>query len=487
MTTPPKLDKTTEEALGIFAGASTAAQRRDALTALISSKFLPKQADTPAIKTGRDLLLNDARVHPEPAPRLLAIAESVRLARVVKRWQADMEKGLENAFDSEIPPMGLLAEADDRLNVARACGLFKRDWMPVYLARSIADEEQGEGARAALVEALLGQGGSLADVLRLLGRQFEQIRPATEAPGDSVAKRLTRTLVAVRAAIVESENEAGEGLGEALHALVYKPLAAVGKPQDAKAKIDLSTEVVLAVHDVVRTRLSVVAESSMYQAVGYCRQLLGGGSWPQEMQKPLDRLIADVSEALVLLGRQGQRDQGLLGQLDVLCNHPERARFLAKNLATRHPELPEDVRDWLERGRVRNIRAASDAALEAAASNADASIGLALQAARQARQLGEGLGDRLISSLEVYEPALVSSTQACLDGMKALAIQVEQAAQLRSLGLYGQAGEEIDMSAKFFDVVGGNPRQRMVVRQPAVVKIRADGAVGDVVLKGLVE
>jgi hypothetical protein len=262
---------------------------------------------------------------------------------------------------------------------------------------------------------------------------------------------------------------------------------AVGKPQDEKAQIELIRQVLLLVHDIVRTRISVVADPSMYRVVDYCRRLAGGRSWPAELQKPLERLITDVSEALVLLGRQGQRDQALLSQLDVLCNHPERARALARELAARHPELNEEVRDWLEHGRIRAVPQASNSAIEAAASSADESIGLALQAARKARSLRDGLTGSLVSSLEIYDPALAPSAQALLDSVQALAIHLEQAAALRGLDLYGVPGEEIEMSTKFFTVVGGTPRQRMVVKQPAIVRKRSDGGIGDVVTKGLVE
>ena len=137
----------------------------------------------------------------------------------------------------------------------------------------------------------------------------------------------------------------------------------------------------------------------MYSVVAYCRRLLGRTSWPKDLTSPLERLITDVSEALILLGRQGQCDQTLLGQLDVLCSHPERARALARDLAKKHPELPEDVRDWMERGRIRAVRPASESAIEAAASNADESIGLALQAARRARAMRDNLHEPLLANL----------------------------------------------------------------------------------------
>jgi hypothetical protein len=474
-------------AMALFAAAETSPEkRRAALTALITAKLLPKLADDAAVRAGRSHLLDQVFNAELPVNRLLAIAESIRLGQVVKRWASDIAKQLQPAFVEQLPSMQLLNEADDRLNLARACSLMSAEWLHDYLANSIAEEETGEKARSEMVSALLGRAGSLADALRRLATAFERLRPGTESPGDTVARRLTRTLSSLREALMESELEAGEDLGKALYALVSAPLVTVGRPQEEKVQVDLSKEALLAVHDMVRTRISVVADPAMYRVVEYCRKLCGGGSWPVDLKKPLERLTTDVTEALVLLGRQGQCDQALLGQLDILCNHPERARFVARELATKHPELPEDVRGWLERGRMVVMRQASEAAIEVAASNADESIGLALQAARQARALRDSLCEPLASSLEIYEPALASATQELLDRVQVIAVQVEQAAILRGLDLYGIIGDEVEMSTKYFNVVGNAPRQRMTVKQPAVVRKRADGVMGEVVTKGLV-
>ncbi|MBC7381114.1 MAG: hypothetical protein H7346_27265 [Burkholderiaceae bacterium] len=474
-------------AMGMFAALGTSPEmRRAALTSLITAKLLPKLAEDAGVKAGRSQLLDQVFKAELPMHRLLAIAESIRLGQVVKRWAGDIAKQLQPAFLEQLPSMQLLSEADDRLNLARACSLMSTHWLPDYLAISIAEEETGEKARAEMIAALLGRTNSLADTLRLLVIAFERLRPSTESPGTTVARRLTRTLSALREALMESELEAGDDLGKALHALISTPLAAVGRPQEEKVQVELSKEALLVLHDMVRTRISVVADPAMYLVVAYCRKLCGGGTWPVELKNPLDRLTTDVTEALLLLGRQGQCDQALLGQLDILCNHPERARFVARDLATKHPELPEDVRSWLERGRVVVVRQASEAAIEVAASSADESIGLALQAARQARTLRDSLREPLAASLEIYEPALASATQELLDRVQVLAVQVEQAAILRGLDLYGVVGEEVEVSTKFFTVVGNAPRQRMTIKQPAVVRKRADGAIGDVVTKGLV-
>ncbi len=479
----------TAESLSAFASAATpAAERRAALTALITAKVLPKQADDPAVAQGRAHLLalvfaQDAA----PEHRLLAIAECIRLGQVVKRWAPEIAQQLRPAFAQELPAMQLLTDADDRLNLARACAQMSAAWLPAYLAKAIAEEETGEKARTEMMAALLARSPDLATALRELANAFQALRPSTEDPGETAAKRLARTLAALRNTLLEVELDAGDEPGKALYEMLALPLSDLGKPQTEKVQIDLVREALLTVHDIVRTRISVVADPQMYSVVAYCRRLIGSTSWPKELNSPLERLITDVSEALVLLGRQGQCDQALLGQLDVLCSHSERARALARDLAAKHPELPEDVRDWLERGRMRVARQASESAIEAAASNADASIGLALQAARRARAVRDNLHEPLLANLEIYEPTMAPAARELLDRVQALAVQVEQAASLRSLDLYGAPGEEIEMSPKFFTVVGGTPRQRMLVKQPAIVRKRPDGSVGDVIAKGIVE
>lgn len=475
------------ELLETFAGDVSPELRHEALTGLIAAKFLPKGAEHPAVLAGRSRLLHDARNHPDPRLRLIAIAEAIRLAQVIKRWLPEIAQELRPAFVWELPPLTLLQDADDRLNVARACALFSEPWLPSYLARAIAEEEQGEKTRAALIAALLSRVDSLTDVLRALAETFEQVRPTTESPGDTVAKRLTRTLAGLRGELLESECDTGPDVGKALLSLLARPLKVYGKPQDDKARTELTREALLTVHDIVRTRFSVAAEPTMYEVVSYCRRLFQGGIWPDELTKPLERLVTDVSEALLLLGRQGRRSHPLREQLDVLCKYPERARVIARDLATRHPELDEEVRNWLETGRVRPERDARNAAAEAAASNADAAIGLALQATRQARQIGEGVHERLISSLEIYEPSLASPAQDLLDRVRQVSVQVEQVASLRNVELLGGLGQEVEVSPKFFEVVSESPRARMIVRQPAVVRMRGDGVIGDVLLRGIVE
>lgn len=102
-----------EQALAAFAGADTAPEeRRAALSVLIGAKVLPKQADDPAIAAGRRAWLATLDA-PDTVPehRLLAIAESIRLGQVVKRWAVEIGVQLQPAFATELPPARLLARS----------------------------------------------------------------------------------------------------------------------------------------------------------------------------------------------------------------------------------------------------------------------------------------------------------------------------------------------------------------------------------------
>ncbi|MBK6744588.1 MAG: hypothetical protein IPG66_17150 [Hydrogenophilales bacterium] len=129
----------TTDALALFGDAGTSPElRRNALTTLITAKVLPKQADDPAVVAGREILLSSIVEADEPSSRLLSIAESIRLGQVVKRWAPEIGTQLRKAITMQLPAMQLLTEGDDRLNLARACAQLEADWLPGYLATSIA-------------------------------------------------------------------------------------------------------------------------------------------------------------------------------------------------------------------------------------------------------------------------------------------------------------------------------------------------------------
>ena len=487
MTTEP-LPEIKVATLDSFAGTSLPSEARQVNTALISAKAIPKLADDPRFQqVWHRFVAWSADVSLPEAERLLAIAEVIRTAQVVKRLQVQLRAVLTPAFASELPSPNLLQDADDRLNLARSFSFADAAWLNAYLARAIVQEEHGEKARVEFAGALIRRSASLSTLVATLAGAMEAVSPATETPGDTFGRRITRILAALRTTLVESELEVGEDLGQAIRALVEEPLKRVGMPREDKVAVELTREVVLFLHDVVRSRFSVASDTTLFGVLKFCRRLQGGSSWPNELRKPLDLLVKDVSEMLVLLGRQGVRDQALLDQLEVLCTSPERARGVGRELAAKHAELSEDVRTWLELGRVGAVRTANNVAVEALAHEADGAIGLALDEARRARESIESIRSDVLDALQVYEPALKAALDDALNRAIAAAVRLEHAARKRNIDLLGRAGEVLDFSPKFFEFAGARPGFRATVRRPAVVRLRPDGTPGEVIVKGVCE
>ncbi len=476
-----------EQAFDTFATAQDSQQRYQALSDLMTLKAVPKQADDPRFGQGlmnwQALLGNESATD---ADRLLAIAELIRAGQTIKKLQPKLGKMIAPAFAKPLPPASLLKEATDRLNLARACSLMPADWMPAYLAQSVAEEETGEKPRAEAMNILMDRVGSVADLLSLLADAFANLRIQTESPADSIGRRLTRTLAVMRPVLIASFIEVGEATGARLEALLRTALRSTGRPQEERVRLELTREVALTIHDLVRTHFSISTESETFSALKYCRGFFTGISWPSEVREPMAFLVQDVSEALIMLGRQDVPNQGMLDQLEVVCGNKDRARGVSTELAAKHTELPERIRDWLKRGRLAQTISASDTLEDSLLRATEPYIGLALIEARRLKDQ-EDTATRIVSTLEIFDPTLAPGAQGYVAQTTATIAAVEEVAKRREIDLLGALGEEIEFTPKYFEPIGPISGRRATVRRPAIVRRSVAGAPSEVILKGLVE
>jgi len=475
-----------ERAFDIFATTDESLLRRESLSELMAMKVVPKHVDDPRFERGFLRWSELASNAPSPDERLLAIAELVRIGQMVKKWQGRVTGALQPAFAEPLPPASTLGDADDRLNLARACAQSNADWMPKYLARSVAEEEQGEKARAEFMSALYARARTVSEVLTLLSEAFVEVRPETESPSETIGRRLVRTFVAFRSSLLTSFIDAGTDVGAGMDLLIRSALRRSGRPQNVKVQVDLTRETALTIHDLVRTRFSLATESQTFAALRYCRSFFPGINWPEDVRDVMTHLIQDISEALVLLGRQDVPNSGLLEQLELVCGLRERARVVAMAIAERHPELPERIREWLRHGRLVNALAASETLEESLLTAADGAIGLSLIEARSLSQYSE-IALQIASALQIYDPVLGAKADDMIRHMKATSQSVEEVAKRRSLELLGKTGEEVEYSPKYFDLANPLSGRTVVVRRPAVVRTDSQKKAADVVLKGLAE
>jgi len=480
---------TIEEAFDLYAKAADPRDRQRAFSDLVTLKAIPKKIEDPRFAAGVaawEQMLNKASSSDEE--RLLAVAELMRTAQVVKakKWSSRIGEVIQQTLDTPLPPAKLLKDADERLNVARACGMSKASWLPTYLALSIAEEDTGEKARSELLTSLLSRTESLADAFGLLGSAFSTIGFDTEAPGDSMAKRLVRTLIALRPVLLASLVEAGEGAGKQLDEWLRAALRASGKPKEEKSQLDLTREVALTLHDLVRTRFSMATEPETFAVLKQCRGFFSTISWPVDLRDTMELLVQDVSEALLMLGRQGVPQQALLQQLELVCGLKERANAVAAKLADRHSELPERIRDWLRRGRLVVTHAASDALQASLLDANDTAVGLALIESRKLAMAEETL-QRIIGTVEIYEPSLIRSANGYVQQARDTLSALTEVANRRGIHLVGNEGETTEFSAKFFEPLRAISGSQVTVRRPAIVRTNGQQGGADVLMKGLVE
>jgi hypothetical protein len=472
--------------LDTFSAAADPSVRVRALTDLMTAKVIPKRADDARFGLGLDCWVDLANAaDAPPRDRLLAIAELVRATQQLKKRQPALIKKIAPALRDPLPPLTLLEDSEARLNVARACSLAEAPWLQVYRAACIANETAPK-PRTEMMGAIVTRASSIADALELLTAAFEGQHPDTEKPADSLAKRLTKTLEAFRTTLLTSLVDAGAHVGKRLDEFVRTALSSTGRPQDEDAQIELTREIALTLHDLVRSRFSLAIESQTFNVLLYCRAFFPGVSWPRAVVPEMNLLVQDVSEALVLLSRMGVPNQDLLSRLELVCGLKERARAVANQLAERHTEIDETIRGWLRTGRLVTPMASSEALEESLLVSMDEALGMALIEARAFKAESDS-EQRLTSSLKIFDPMLVSLFQGIISKSLSMHIAIEDLAKRRGLDLIGDVGAEVEFAPKYFDALGAIQGSYAVVRRPAVVKSVSHGSMRTVVKKGLVE
>lgn len=479
-------DNTSDLLLDAFSTSTDPALRVQTLSELMTVKAIPKRADDARFGAGLDRWVDLAN-NPDAAPqeRLLAVAELIRATQQLKKRQPALIQRIQTAFQQPLPHLSLLEDAEARLNVARACSMTDAPWLQAYRATSIANETAPK-PRAEMMEGIVSRASSIAEVLDLLLPAFEGIQPETENPADSLAKRLSKTLEVFRTTVLASLLEAGPDVGKKLDGFIRSTLTSTGRPKNEEVQQELTREVALTLHDLVRSRFSLATEPQTFQALQYCRSFFSGISWPQGVQSEMQLLVQDVSEALVMLARMGVPNQDLLSRLELTCGLKERARAVASQLADKHTEIDESIRAWLRTGRMVTTISASEVLQESLLASMDETLGLALIEARIFKDRSDS-AQRLKNSLEIFDPGLVSVFNGLASQSNLMLAAIEDLAKRRELDLVGTTGEEIEFSPKYFDALGVLRGSRGIIQRPAVVKKTAQGTMGAVVKKGLME
>lgn len=420
--------------------------------------------------------------------KLLAVSVVARIASRIKAMRANLRRDTGSVLQRPMPTLSLLGEAEDRLYVAQALDWASGDWVIPFLAQAVVEEESGEKVRSQLVRTLLDKAPDLASALEALRKPLAEWTPETDAPGDSAARRLKRILASFRTEIVAIECPAGNAVGEVIERLISNVFRNVGPPTSPDVSADVTTEIALFLHDIVRTKFSLAAESSTYQALGIPSRWFLQGRWPEGTRKARKTLSSDIEEAIALLAKQGVADDGLLKALALVEGSRDAALLLTSRLADRTSGLTKEVADWLRRGRAVGKVSGIDLVAESSQLAADPALALLLLDSRRLVPLLNGPGQDLLNEVRIFEQNLEAPTAMILNRAMALIDGINALASKRSLRVRGEVGEVINYSPIEHEgargPIVGSRRVRIV--RPLVERVQGSGA-AEVLIKAAVE
>lgn len=477
---------TQSESLSRFADADDTSARRAALIELIKSKQLHKVVNSESLRRGLERLAASVRQDSGDLDRLLAVATLQRTAASAPSIRKVVASLMNGAVTRPLSNLHELPDIDDRLYAAKSWRVLPSAWPLGVLAEAAAREESGEAARRECVEGLVALAGDVSEALSVLGKALLAVRFGTKKPGDSLGRRLSRVFGALSAVLAGTEKPVGENAGRAISELLDRGFRAVGRPETAAVRTSVVEQVAVLTHAIVRVDFSLGGRDKTYEALSVVSEWYAQSEW-QGMcvsSKAISRVREDVRKSLVLLASAGKTDDRLRLALVVAAGSRQSADRICREMATEHPGIPDDVRDWLVGARKRTKVASAVESRERAVDEVLAELLIVMGRLTRA-------ADRVQSDV-LPEVSIVLPRQAPvlsrLTGLaKSMASKLGLAVKWRSLRLRGTVGQEVEFSPVEHRLdTGGVASRRVRLLSPVVERISEDG-VPHVVLKAPVE
>lgn len=446
--------------------ADTAAQIRNGLRDLQRSKRLPSALKDPGFVAVVQRLAVFAQASNSEAERIMAVVVLARIRSALRLRGGTVVQTLRAALTVEPPPLTFVADPDDRLAVASALTEIGADWLSSYLAGSIVAEEAAEKTREELAAALL-RSVPLAHGARALAKAFKN----GGQEGSGTARKLRRTLMALRKRLPTIENEAGPDLGAALRGLFESGFESAAMTERTQLE-GLAEEILGFLHDVLRAHPNELTDPEVYAAVAVPKSWFGTGLWGNWIKSSATTraVLRDLSNGILLLGKQGITSDALRERFTELAG-PEVGRKMLRQLGETHPELPGSVRQWLERG-VRPQREPDPHGFEQS------------DLAQADRQLARAVlsAERLISA---FQTNVESSARYIAED---LVNEVLRTGTVRKLRVVGKVGDVVPFSPHAHELAaeGGRSAAKVRIIRPLVERTTLAGHT-EVLLRAVVE
>jgi len=477
-----------EKQLKDFSNGGTKVQHT-AFRRLIAARKHNEASKDERFATGMERLYLVAGDHTSDGlERLMAVATLGRVASTIRSMRKKVYGRLGELLIEPLPAPQLLEDVDDRAYIGKICAMTLPQWSSTYAAEAAVAEETGEQARLAFLQTLLKANPDLDTALEALIAQLQDFKPGTEDPANSMVVKLRRIFAALRGAMAETMPDPGEDPGKTLSRLIKASFAGMEPPTKQEAILATSEEVAGVVHEMVRLRFSMATDAATYDALLQIKALVPVYVWEKFATKSdfLAMVATDITEALLILGRQGITDTTLAERLATALGNRKRSQARLVDLAHKSG-LPPEVKVWLVEGRVGEPGEKKQARGESQQLSDDAQIADLLVDAQRFKVAEAVDRKRILPEIEILIPGIVPELERLLNYGLGLCDAIRSLAGSRGLRIRGNPGDEEDyapLEHELIDGIGGARKVRVL--RPMVEQVRGDG-VAFVLRKGIVE
>ena len=474
------------ESLSRFADAADTPSRRAALVDLVKARQLHKVSASASFRSGLDRLAASARDGGSAVDRLLAVATLQRVAASAPSIRNAVRSLMRDAVTRPLSDLHELDDVDDRLYAAKSWRVVPSAWRPEVLATAAALEESGEAARKECIEGIVELADDVTEAIAVLRKALVAVRFETKKPGDSLGRRSGRVLGALTAVLAGVDKPVGENAGRELRELLDRGFRVVGPPESPAVRKGVVEQVALLTHAIVRVDFSHGGKDRTYEALTVVSEWFKPHEW-QELcasSKAIARVSQDVRKSLLLLAEKGVTDDRLRRALATVAGSRPNADAICRTMATGHPGIPDDVRDWLA-GVSKRTQFAS--MVESQERSIDEVLAELLLVMTKLSRASEVVQSDVLPDVSIVLPQSVNALSRLAGMADVMANKLSLVVGWRSLRVRGSVGQEVEFSPVEHRFDADDVRSRRVrLLSPVVERISADG-VPRVVLKAAVE
>lgn len=476
---------TTSELVSRFADAGDTASRREALIDLIRAKQLHSVVATEPFRLGLARLARSAGDGGD-RDRLLAVATLQRAAASAPPIRSTVRTLMKDSVSKPLSSLDQLPDVDDRLYAAKSWRVVPSAWSLDVLATAAAQEESGEAARRECIEGVVELANDVAEAISALRKALSAIRFETKKPGDSLGRRLIRLLGTLTAVLSGIDKPVGENAGQEISQLVDRGFRTVGRPEAPTVRAGVVQQVALLTHAMVRVDFSQGARDKTYEALTVVSEWFAAREWQEicHSSEAISHVSGDLQKSLLVLAEAGKIDENLRRALATAAGSRKNADAICRTMATEHPGIPDDVRDWLA-GASRRIQSA--VAEESRQRSVDEVLAELLIVMSRLTRAADLVQSDVLSEVSIVLPQQAPALSRMTGLVGAMASKLSLAVRWRSLRLRGTVGQEVEFSPVEHQINTDGTRSRRVrLLSPVVERISEDG-VPRVVLKAAVE